>query len=259
MKHASQMAAAICLAAAIALGGNGQTVDAAVQWGQVQWKQGMIGKVVILRDTPLYRLNGAAWQTAMTAKQGREYRVYSQKRAGGAVYYSLGGGLYAKQGDAIQYVPFTKDELLALVTRSLKGQYILQAGNESVPFVIERQKGNRLFGWYLYGQNMSLPLEGRIDGATVTLSIFFNDNTEAIADSISYLKAYNVPKEEIEKIAEQLANSGDYAMQLQFSITNSPEQFAGQFRFLDLYLDDRYDVVKMTLGQPMDVTVKKND
>ncbi|MED3720991.1 hypothetical protein ABEV13_07335 [Geobacillus stearothermophilus] len=40
MKHASQMAAAICLAAAIALGGNGQTVDAAVQWGQVQWKQG---------------------------------------------------------------------------------------------------------------------------------------------------------------------------------------------------------------------------
>ncbi|WP_305142517.1 hypothetical protein [Geobacillus thermoleovorans] len=82
MKHASQMAAAICLAAAIALGGNGQTVDAAVQWGQVQWKQGMIGKVAILRDTPLYRLNGAAWQTAMTVKQGREYRVYSQKRAG---------------------------------------------------------------------------------------------------------------------------------------------------------------------------------
>ncbi|KJE25948.1 hypothetical protein LG52_3286 [Geobacillus kaustophilus] len=259
MKHASRMAAAVCLAAAIALGGNGQTADAAVQWGQVQWKQGMIGKVVILRDTSLYRLNGTTWQPAMTAKQGREYRVYSQKRAGGAVYYSLGGGLYAKQGDAIQYVPFTKDELLALVTRSLKGQYILQAGNESVLFVIERQKGSRLFGWYLYGKNMSLPIEGRISDSTVTLDIYFNDNVEAIADSISYLKAYNVPKDEIEKIAEQLANSRDYQMQLQFSITNSPEQFSGQFHFLDLYLDGRYDVVKMALGQPMNVTVKKND
>ncbi|KPC99187.1 hypothetical protein LR69_02604 [Geobacillus sp. BCO2] len=52
MTRPFHMAAAVCLAAAIALGGNGQTAAAAVQWGQVQWKQGMIGKVVILRDTP---------------------------------------------------------------------------------------------------------------------------------------------------------------------------------------------------------------
>lgn len=260
MKTMYRFTAILFFAGVVMFGWRAHDAQAAVLWGKLALKKGMIGKIAVVHDTELY--HGTVpdkLQVIGKLKKGNEYRVYSRKTIKGAVFYGLGGGNYVKNTANIQYVPLSKEQFISLVKQSIKGQYVIVANGQYVPFVIEKQKGNRLFGWYLYKGEGSLPIEGEMNGNVVTLRVYFDDDVAHILDSISYLKEYKVPQAEIEEIAQQLVNNDDYYMQFQFTIADNPDQFSGQFRLMDLYLNDRYDVVKTELGEPFAIQVKKSN
>ncbi|ANB60509.1 SLAP domain-containing protein [Anoxybacteroides amylolyticum] len=254
--------AGFIMAFAVALsvfGWNGQTTEAKVLWGNLELKKGTIGKIIIVRNTTLYQWKQNKMQAVRALKKGQQYRVYSTKTIEGALFYGVGSGLYVSKNANVQYVALSSQQFTALVKQALKGEYELVSGKEKVSFVIEKQEGNELTGWYFYDEKDPLPLEGTIDGNVVTLRAYFDDRYAQILNSVSYLQQYNVPQAEIEEVAKQLMNNDDYYMQFQFTIKNDPEQFAGQFRLPDLFIDDRYDVTGVVLSDPFSVQVKKLD
>lgn len=254
--------AGFIMAFAVALsvfGWNGQTAEAKVLWGNLELKKGTIGKVIVAKNTELYQWKQNKLSVVRILKKGYQYRVYSTKNVQGVMFYGVGGGLYVKKTANVQYVPLSPQQFAMLVKQALKGEYELVSGKERVSFVIEKQDGNELTGWYFYDEKDPLPLEGTIDGNVVTLQAYFDDRYDQILNSISYLQQYNVPQAEIEEVAKQLVNNDDYYMQFQFTIANDPEQFQGQFRFTDLLLDGRYDVTGTGLSDPFSIQVKKLD
>ncbi|KXG08423.1 hypothetical protein AT864_03119 [Anoxybacillus sp. P3H1B] len=238
---------------------SGQHTEAKVLWGGLELKKGTIGKVIVVKETPLYEYKQDRLTMLRTLKKGQQYRVYSSKKIQGTLFYSLGGNAYVRKSDHIQYVSLSAEQFALLVKQSLKGEYKLVSGNQQVTFFIETQKGNHLFGWYFYAEDDPLPLDGTIEGNVVTLRAYFDDRYDQILDSISYLEQYKVPKDELEDIGLQLVNNDDYYMQLQFTIANDPNSFNGQFRFVNLLLNGRYDVVDTELGDPFPIKVKKMD
>jgi hypothetical protein len=74
--------------------------EAKVIWGKIELKQGMIGKVTILKDTDLYRITGNKLYVVRKAKKGQEFGVYSYKKNFGGLY-GLGGGIYVKKSSSI--------------------------------------------------------------------------------------------------------------------------------------------------------------
>ncbi|WP_051530000.1 SLAP domain-containing protein [Anoxybacteroides tepidamans] len=240
-------------------GQSGQTAEAKTLWGNLELKKGMIGKIVIVKDAPLYEWKQNKMNAVRTLKKGQQYRVYSSKIVQGSLFYSLGGGLYVKKAANVQYVPLSPEQFTLLIKQSLKGDYELVSGKEHVSFFIEKQRGNELSGWYFFTENDPLPVEGTIDGNVVTLRVYFDDYYDQILETISYLEQYKVPKSEIEDIAEQLVNNDDYYIQFQFTVANDPSNFKGELRFVGLLLDDRYDVVGTELGNPFPVQIEKLD
>ncbi|WMJ16493.1 Ig-like domain-containing protein [Geobacillus proteiniphilus] len=85
-------------------------VEAKVIWGKIELKQGMIGKVTILKDTDLYRIIGNKLHVVRKAKKGQEFGVYSYKKDFGGLY-GLGGGIYVKKSSSIKYETPSKAKL----------------------------------------------------------------------------------------------------------------------------------------------------
>jgi hypothetical protein len=76
-------------------------------WEGSELKPGQIGKVSILKDTPLLTLSGK--QTKIL-KKGSSYRIYSFK----GDLLGVGGGLYVKRNQNISYKTPSKQKLLAV-------------------------------------------------------------------------------------------------------------------------------------------------
>jgi len=84
-----------------------------VMWGKTELKKGQIGKVTILKDTPLIHIgkdplyDGGA---VRELKKGEEYRVYSTKTPEGYTpMYNVGGEYYVGQNSKLNGV-FVKYE-----------------------------------------------------------------------------------------------------------------------------------------------------
>lgn len=100
-----------------------------VMWGKTELKKGQIGKVTILKDTPLLHIgkdpsvDGGA---VRALKPGEEYRVYSTKTPEGyAPMYNLGGEYYVVQnsklnGVNVKYETPSKAKLALLEDSSAK-------------------------------------------------------------------------------------------------------------------------------------------
>lgn len=89
--------------------------EAKVIWGKIELKQGMIGKVTILKDTDLYRLTNNKLYVVRKAKKGQEFGVYSYKKDFGGLY-GLGGGIYVKKSSSVKYETPSKQKLQQLVS-----------------------------------------------------------------------------------------------------------------------------------------------
>ncbi|MEK4083755.1 hypothetical protein [Psychrobacillus sp. FSL K6-1415] len=85
-----------------------------VMWGKTELKLGQIGKVTILSDTNLVKIeSNGSLTTVRPLKKGEEYRVYSYKSNHGGLY-GVGGGSYIQKSTQIKYETPSKSKLTSL-------------------------------------------------------------------------------------------------------------------------------------------------
>jgi hypothetical protein len=82
-----------------------------VWWGKVKLIKGQIGKVTVLKDTYLWKMDAKGKLTSVRKlKKGEELRVYSYKNG----MYGVGGGYYVKKDAAVKYETPSKTKLKQL-------------------------------------------------------------------------------------------------------------------------------------------------
>jgi hypothetical protein len=82
-----------------------------VWWGKVKLVKGQIGKVTVLKDTYLWKMDAKGKLTSVRKlKKGEELRVYSYKKG----LYGVGGGYYVKKDAAVKYETPSKTKLKQL-------------------------------------------------------------------------------------------------------------------------------------------------
>ena len=87
---------------------------AKVMWGKTELKVGQIGKVTILSNTNLVKLeSNGTLTTVRTLKKGEEYRVYSYKSNHGGLY-GVGAGSYVQKTTNVKYETPSKRKLALL-------------------------------------------------------------------------------------------------------------------------------------------------
>ena len=103
------------------------TVNAAsVMWGKTELKLGQIGKVTVIADTVLSKLESdGSLSTVRTMKKGEEYRVYSYKSNHGGLY-GVGGGSFVPKSEKVKYETPSKSKLSLLKEISEYPQLVQQ-------------------------------------------------------------------------------------------------------------------------------------
>ncbi|NHC42838.1 hypothetical protein G6549_23345 [Bacillus sp. MM2020_1] len=79
--------------------------QAKTMWGKIEAKKGMIGKVIVVKDTYLYKYSNHKMIKNTKVKKGKEFGIYSIKSS---KYYHTGKSIYAKKGSTIKYVKIPK-------------------------------------------------------------------------------------------------------------------------------------------------------
>lgn len=91
-----------------------------VMWGKTELKKGQIGKVTIIADTKLVKLENGSLSTVRNLKKGDEFRVYTYKSEQGGLY-GVGGGSYVQKNTAkVKYETPSKSKLAQLEALSAK-------------------------------------------------------------------------------------------------------------------------------------------
>ncbi|MBA2877173.1 hypothetical protein HNR63_000200 [Anoxybacillus kamchatkensis] len=231
--------------------------EASMKWGSVEVKKGVIGKIVTLRPTGVYEQKGKQLVRKYALKKGVERPVYNVVKQDGKTFYQLDKNEYVPNDTRLKYTPLHEDTMKKLIKRSMRGAYELVIDeNQRASFFIEKQNGNYVKGTYVFAGTIPLMLEGQIQKDNVRLRVYFDDRTDAIRLSISYLKQV-MSDEQMEQIAQQLTNNDDYYFEIQFPIKNDPEQFIAQVYVMDIWIDDRFNVVGTKQMPPITVSVRK--
>jgi len=85
-----------------------------VLWGKTELKFGQIGKVTIMQDTNLVKLESNGTLTILRKmEKGEEYRVYSYKSNHGGLY-GVGGGSFVQKNVKVKYETPSKAKLALL-------------------------------------------------------------------------------------------------------------------------------------------------
>lgn len=95
---------------------NNVTYGQKIYWEGSLLKSGQIGKVLILKDTPLYKLSGNSLIKEKTLKAGTSYRIYTFKTN----LLGVGGGYYVKRDNNVTYKTPSKAKLQAVKCASTK-------------------------------------------------------------------------------------------------------------------------------------------
>ncbi|EWG08989.1 SLAP domain-containing protein [Cytobacillus firmus] len=67
-----------------------------VRWGVAELKNNQIGRLTMLKNTPLLKETDGKFETARTLKKGEQYRIYGYKEINGKGYYAVGGGHFVE-------------------------------------------------------------------------------------------------------------------------------------------------------------------
>ena len=98
-----------------AYSGDSAYANTKVMWGKTELKLGQIGKVTILQDTPLVKINAnGSLSTVRTLKMGDEFRVYSYKSQQGGLYGVGGGSFVQLNKTKVKYETPSKSKLAQL-------------------------------------------------------------------------------------------------------------------------------------------------
>lgn len=109
-------ASVLAIALGLIVGAGEQSASAAspVMWGKTELKDGQIGKVTVLADTKLVKLEkDGTLSTVRAMKRGEEYRVYSYKgqRRG---MYGVGASSFVLKDSKVKYETPSKSKLALL-------------------------------------------------------------------------------------------------------------------------------------------------
>jgi len=84
-----------------------------VMWGKSEFKAGQIGKITILANTPLVRLDSnGKLTTVRILKKGEGYRVYQYKKQNGGLH-GIGGESFVRKNSKVKYETPSKNELVS--------------------------------------------------------------------------------------------------------------------------------------------------
>lgn len=119
----------------------GADASTKVMWGKTELVVGQIGKITILSDTPLVKLNNDKLETVRTLKKGDEFRVYSYKGQHGGLY-GVGGGSFVQLNKMnAAYATPSKSKLDQLVALKEQEQEVSSEVQQVVDLInIERLK-----------------------------------------------------------------------------------------------------------------------
>lgn len=96
---------------------NDQTASAQsnkVMWGKTELKVGQVGKVTVLSNTSLVKLESdGSLVSIRNLKRGEEFRVYSYKSNHGGLY-GVGGGSFVQKSKKVKYETPSKSKLASL-------------------------------------------------------------------------------------------------------------------------------------------------
>ncbi|WML44094.1 hypothetical protein [Neobacillus sp. PS3-40] len=95
-----------------------------IWWNGMDLRSGQIGRLIVLKNTPLYKFSGTAKVIARYLKPGEFYRIYAFKPGS----LSVGGGLFVDR-DYVKYETPSKNKIDAV--KCINGTYL-----ESPPVVV---------------------------------------------------------------------------------------------------------------------------
>jgi lysophospholipase L1-like esterase len=88
-----------------------------IWWNGVELKSGQIGRLTVLKNTSLFKLNGDKKVLSRTLKAGEFFRIYAFKPG----MLSVGGGYYVDRDTNVSYESPSKAKLLAVQCVNLPG------------------------------------------------------------------------------------------------------------------------------------------
>lgn len=126
-----------------------------IWWNGAELKVGEIGRLHVLKDTPLYKLEGARQKISRTLKAGQSYRIYSFKPG----KLSVGNGYYVDRDNRIIYETPSKTKLAQLACKKQaieKSKLSVQIGETKASVEKKLGKEKRVslseygVNWYTY-------------------------------------------------------------------------------------------------------------
>ncbi|MEC1894288.1 MAG: hypothetical protein ACQEW2_12125 [Bacillota bacterium] len=113
-----------------------------IWWDGIELVPGQIGRLLIKKDTPLFKLDGDKRTLSRTLKAGEFYRIYAFKPG----LLSVGGGYYVDRDSKVTYETPSKTKLAAVACRFQVDISDLEPyeGNNTNVYTEERAKFNIL-------------------------------------------------------------------------------------------------------------------
>lgn len=149
MSKSTKVLSALGLTIALSLTvvqGADATNDGKVMWGKTELKLGQIGKVTILKDTNLVKLNNdGSISTVRKLTKGDEFRVYQYKGQHGGLY-GVGSSSFVQKNDAavlyetpskkkLELVNLDKQNTLPVTTNTLNGKLAKSLSNNTLSYI----------------------------------------------------------------------------------------------------------------------------
>ncbi|OMF61560.1 hypothetical protein BK139_06900 [Paenibacillus sp. FSL R5-0490] len=159
-----------------------------IWWDGIELKSGQIGRLVIVKDTPLFKLNGEKRVIERTLKAGEFYRIYAFKPG----ILSVGGGFFVERDTKVKYETPSKTKLNAVKCIS-KGKVSNEVNTENDDC-----------------QNKSIVLTPRYTDKTTVIS----------ADDEEQLKAYYLDKPKQGQLPAVIEIDTPYNVDVQFASEN---------------------------------------
>ncbi len=152
---------------------NVETANAAtkIMWGKTELKIGQIGKVTILSNTNLVKMeSNGSLTTVRPLKKGEEYRVYTYKSNHGGLY-GVGAGSFVQKNVKVKYETPSKSKLALLQQQG-------KVAKDMKVHFIDVGQGDSIFIQSPSGKTMLIDGGTKSDGETV----------------VAYLKSHKVSK-----------------------------------------------------------------
>ncbi|MGB2872247.1 hypothetical protein [Psychrobacillus psychrotolerans] len=151
-----------------------------VMWGKTELVVGQIGKVTILKDTPLVQVKNGKLVTVRTLKKGDQFRVYQYKSDNGGMY-GVGGGSFVVRNTAnVKYETPSKANLALLAKINGETKPVTSPSQNIGSFKVQ-------YGKHTYGSKSQAEYDAVVKEAKEQLSNFkLSDDTI----NVSYLDRY---------------------------------------------------------------------